>query len=307
MELDLGYAQALPVFPFQAGHIKVLLVGLGGTGSFLARHVACMIALLQGAGKDASLTFIDPDTVEVGNIPRQNFCPAEIGRYKAEALAERYARDFGVEIGCIPSTFSPEMAATSWDTLTILVGCVDNALARIALGSALQQNERISYSNGTGVPRVWWLDLGNGLDYGQVLLGSTNDLQTLSSAFAIGALPRCSLLPSPLLQEPNLREPRPEERAEHQLSCAELLAANAQSMTINPAMAVEGADYLYRLLISGTLKKFATYLDLPAGTMRSHYITPNALASVLGCEPSFFRSRQTSQAERSAVPQAHDR
>ena len=67
-------------------------------------------------------------------------------------------------------------------------------------------------------------------------------------------------------------------------------------MTINPAMAIEAADYLYRLLISGNLKKFATYLDLPAGTKRSHYITPNALASVLGCEPSFFRPRQTSQA-----------
>ncbi len=293
MELNLGYAQAVPVLPFQAEHIKILLVGLGGTGSFLARHVTCLVWMLQDAGKDASLTFIDPDIVETGNIPRQNFCPAEIGRSKAEALAERYARDFGIEIRCIPSMFSPDMVEAGWNTLTVLVGCVDNAVARSTMDTTLQKNELIAYSNSPGVPHVWWLDLGNGLDYGQVLLGSTSRAQTLASAFAIGALPRCSLLPSPLLQEPNLRQPRPEELTTHHLSCAELLLVNAQSMTINPAMAIEGADYLYRLLMSGNLKKFATYLDLPAGTKRSHYITPQALANVLGCEPSFFHPHQT--------------
>src|SRR6266849_7082787 len=107
MELDLSYAQALPVLPFQAECIKLLVVGLGGTGSFLARHVACLVWLLRSAGKEVHLTFVDPDIVEAGNIPRQNFCPAEIGRYKAEALAERYTRDFGMAIGCIPTRFSP--------------------------------------------------------------------------------------------------------------------------------------------------------------------------------------------------------
>lgn len=295
MELDLSYAQALPVLPFQAERIKLVMVGLGGTGSFLVRHVACMVLLLRRAGKHASLTLIDPDIVEAENIPRQNFCPAEIGRYKAEALAERYARDFGIEIGCLPIPFTPDLARAEWNTLTVLIGAVDNAAARVALDTALGANEtRFSHEKGA-VPRIWWLDLGNGLDYGQVLLGSTTHQKTLAFAFAISALPRCSLLPSPLLQEPKLREPRPEEQDTHRLSCAELLAANAQAMTINPAMAVEGADYLYRFLITGTLKKFATYLDLPAGTKRSSYITPQALAKVLGCEPSFFLTQKRSQ------------
>jgi PRTRC genetic system ThiF family protein len=295
VELDLSYAQALPVLPFQAERIRLIMVGLGGTGSFLVRHVACMALLLHGAGKNVSLTLVDPDIVEAGNIPRQNFCPAEIGRYKAEALAERYARDFGMEIGCLPIPFTPDLARVEWNTLTVLIGAVDNAAARAALDAALSANETVSSHERIAVPRIWWLDLGNGLDYGQVLLGSTNHLKQLASAFTVGALPRCGLLPSPLLQEPNLRQPRPEEQENHRLSCAELLAANAQTMTINPAMAVEGADYLYRFLIAGTLKKFATYLDLPAGTKRSYYITPQALAKVLGCEPSFFLTRKSSQ------------
>jgi len=296
MELDLSYAQALPVLPFQAECIKLLVVGLGGTGSFLARHVACLVWLLRSAGKEVHLTFVDPDIVEAGNIPRQNFCPAEIGRYKAEALAERYTRDFGMAIGCIPTRFSPDLAHTEWQTLTILVGCVDNAAARVAMEEALQANETRSNGEKPAVPRVWWLDLGNGLDYGQVLLGSTTCVKTLASAFALGALLCCCLLPTPLLQEPKLREPRPEEQENHSLSCAELLAANAQAMTMNAAMAIEGADYLYRFLITGTLKKFATYLDLPAGMKKSSYITPETLAKVLGQNPSFFHSRSTGQA-----------
>ena len=90
-----------------------------------------------------------------------------------------------------------------------------------------------------------------------------------------------------------MREPRPEEQADQGLSCAELLAANAQAMTMNAAMAIEGADYLYRFLVTGTLKKFATYLDLPSGTKKSSYITPQTLAKVLGQDPSFFRARST--------------
>jgi len=199
MELDLSYAQALPVHPFQAECIKLLVVGLGGTGSFLARHVACLVWLLRNAGKEAHLTFVDPDTVEAGNLPRQHFCPAEIGRYKAEALAERYAQAFGIEIGCIPTRFSPDLVRLEWNTLTILVGCVDNAAARVAIEEALQANETRSNGEKPAVPRVWSLDLGNGLDYGQALLGSTTCVKTLASAFALGALSRCCLLPSPLL------------------------------------------------------------------------------------------------------------
>jgi tRNA A37 threonylcarbamoyladenosine dehydratase len=155
MELDLSYAQALPVLAFQTERIKLLVIGLGGTGSFLARHVACLVWLLRNAGKEVHLTFVDPDTVEAGNIPRQNFCSAEIGRYKAEALAKRYAQAFGIEIGCIPTRFSPDLVHMEWNVLTILVGCVDNATARMAIHAALEANETLSRGETSAVPRIW--------------------------------------------------------------------------------------------------------------------------------------------------------
>jgi PRTRC genetic system ThiF family protein len=284
--LDLSYARAVPVQPYQARRISLFIVGLGGTGSFLARHAACLLTLLRAAGKEATLTFIDPDTVEEVNIPRQNFCRAEIGRYKAETLARRYGDAFGIEIACIPECFEPTMAQSRWDTLTVLVGCVDRAAGRIALGEALKENRQ--YVAGKSCPRIWYLDLGNGLDFGQLALGSTEREEDLAPAFSLSALDCVSLLPSPLLQLPKLREPQPEELASHALSCAELLAANAQSLMINPRMADEGASYLYELLILRTLRRFATFIDIPTGTMRSRYTTPEQLAEVISRNPSFF-------------------
>jgi len=286
MTLDLSYAEATPFLPFQCKKIKIVLVGMGGNGGFLARHAACLLLSLRAQGKHVTLTFIDPDRVEEGNIPRQNFCSAEIGRYKAETLARRYADAFGVEIGCIPEPFDPGMVKAQWDTLTILCGCVDGAAGRIAMEETLKQNRERQYSK--NAPRIIYLDLGNGLDYGQVLLGTTNCADALAPAFSLSPLPYISLLPSPLLQLPQLREPQAEERPHHGLSCAELLAANAQALLINPMMAAEAADYLYRMLITGNLKRFATFIDLPTGTKRSHYTTRQTLARVIGREPEFF-------------------
>src|SRR5437764_14012259 len=205
--LDLSYASALPVKPFQARRIALVIVGLGGTGSFLARHAACLFTLLRAAGKEATLTFIDPDTVEEANIPRQNFCRAEIGRYKAETLARRYGDAFGVEIACLPERFEPAMAEPRWDTLTVLVGCVDRASGRVAMGEALKENRR--FVDGKSCPRIWYLDLGNGLDFGQLALGSTDREEDMAPAFSLSPLGCVSLLPSPLLQLPKLREPQP--------------------------------------------------------------------------------------------------
>lgn len=149
--IDLSYQRALPLLPFQTERITIMLVGLGGTGSFLARHVACLVSLLAAAGKKVTLTFIDPDRVESVNIPRQNFCAAEVGRYKAETLASRYAQAFGVEISCIPACFSPEMVRGEWNSLTILVGCVDNAAARVTMEQALTTNEPRAASQGNRI------------------------------------------------------------------------------------------------------------------------------------------------------------
>jgi PRTRC genetic system ThiF family protein len=286
MALDLSYVEAVPVISFQTSRIHLAIVGLGGTGGFLARAAAVMAADLRARGKDVTLTFIDPDRVEEVNIPRQNFCAAEIGRFKAETLASRCCALAVTQVGYICERFEPEMVVDDKDTLAVIVGCVDGAAGRIAVGEALKRNHR--YLGWNQLPRTWYLDLGNGLDFGQALFGSIDVVEHLPRAFSLSILGGCGLLPSPLLQQPALREPRPEELAPDSLSCAQLLAANAQSLLINPIMADIGAGYLYEFLITGSLRRFATTVDLPSGTMRSRYTNRAMLAAAIGKKPGFF-------------------
>ncbi|MBK7497436.1 MAG: ThiF family adenylyltransferase [Candidatus Omnitrophica bacterium] len=78
------------MLPREYSALKFILVGAGGTGSFAAPAIARLIfELKQNQNKPIEMLIVDPDVVESGNIPRSNFCAAEIGRYKAQTLAER--------------------------------------------------------------------------------------------------------------------------------------------------------------------------------------------------------------------------
>ena len=86
---DALYARSilLPVIK----SITIHLIGCGGTGSWLAPHLARITKLLQEVHHiNARLAFWDHDAVDEKNIFRQNFCEAEIGMNKAETLARRY-------------------------------------------------------------------------------------------------------------------------------------------------------------------------------------------------------------------------
>src|SRR5437588_4424457 len=72
----------------------IVLVGCGGTGGFLAEAI-CRLLI----GRSAQLYLVDPDRVEPHNLLRQAFDRGDIGRFKAEVLAERLSRRFGREVG----------------------------------------------------------------------------------------------------------------------------------------------------------------------------------------------------------------
>ena len=201
-----------------------------------------------------------------------------------------------MEIAAYTCRYSRELLPKlrRWNTATLLIGCVDNAAARLELAQSL---EEISYNR---PPLVWWLDSGNHREGGQVLLGNAPSLDSLSYAFWLPG--NCLVLPSPALQHPELLEAKPEEEEEQtsgegrqlveaRLSCAELALLNAQSLTINQAMAATCADYVLRLLVTKNLQKFSTYLDLPSGVTRSQYNTPQAIAHCVERDPTtFFKS-----------------
>jgi hypothetical protein len=100
----------------------------------------------------------------------------------------------------------------------------------------------------------------------------------------------CATLPSPALQYPSLLIPQPEELQEADMSCAQMAAANLQSLNINPAMAAQGSDILTRLLITKDLKRFACGVNVAAGSVKSSYVTPAEVSHSIDRPPSFVQA-----------------
>jgi hypothetical protein len=141
----------------------------------------------------------------------------------------------------------------------IVVGCVDNGLARQAIADRIHDGQ-------------WWVDSGNGTNFGQVLIGNSK-VEKLRPSFT-GEL--CVRLPLPTIQQPALLAQVPRQR-----SCAEAVAADDQSPTINQAMGALVLEVVRRI-IAGTCPWMQLYLDLEAGTLTPIMATPEVVSRLTG-------------------------
>jgi len=288
--LDLSFARAATIITPKHHEVRLILVGCGGTGSFLSGSLARLARVLIESGRKTSVAFVDPDRVEEKNLGRQNFAEAELGYFKSATLAARFSAAWGLEIQAVTVPFDHRMIAPDWRTLTIIAGAVDNAAARRELAQTLTHNYRHE------APRIWWCDAGNFEEAGQVLLGSAATYEDLKGAFITPGL--CRALPSPALQHPELLEARPEERSDHLLSCAELALLNSQFLMVNQRVAAEAADFVARLALGRGLRRYATYFNLPSGSARSRYITPEEMARDIGQRARYVLAKQKSNGAR---------
>lgn len=241
---------------------QIVVVGLGGTGSHVARNLARLLYHRQQQRQFIpDMLFVDPDVIEDKNIGRQLFNPAERGQCKANVLARRYNFAFGLSIGAI---CEPLDARKHISPGAIVCGCVDNHHARREIGSA---------------SRCTWIDAGNEFDYGQVVIGNAGDWQTVFTGIDRARDGRSTVLPHAGLLFPSLLEPEPEPSPpEPDLSCAERAAQGDQHIYINDFMGNIVTQYVYQLLNRDPITTFATFISLaPSVTVRSAPITKEAL------------------------------
>lgn len=280
--IDTSFARAARVLPKQHASVKFYLVGAGGTGSFAAHAVARLAYELNLRGKPSELVIIDPDLVERNNIPRSNFCQAEIGKFKAQTIAERLAIAWGLEVAHVNEAFDTDEHLKKdrgeYRQLRIIVGCVDNPQARREISRALRESEKYN----SEAPDTWWVDGGNGKSSGQVLIGSATRSTALEKYFSTPSI--CRALPAPSVLHPELLEkqkiPTRESETER-LSCPEMIRLGEQSLNVNQRVAVEIGEMLTELLLNSSLRRFATYFDLESGTSRSSYCTPENISDAL--------------------------
>jgi hypothetical protein len=194
------------------------------------------------------------DRVEERNLNRQSFTVADVGLFKSEALAKRLASKYQR-----PVQYSVLPVGAANLPKGIVVGCVDNGLARQAIADRIHDSQ-------------WWVDSGNGANYGQVLIGNSK-IEKLRPSFAADL---CVKLPLPTIQQPALLTQLPRRR-----SCVEAVAADDQSSTINQAMGALVLEVVRRI-IAGTCPWMQLYLDLDAGTLTPTMATPEAVSRLTG-------------------------
>lgn len=140
--------------------LRVLVVGAGGTGGEVIDGLAQMAVALNALGHPGlAIQLCDGDTVSESNVGRQRFGFGDIGAYKVDVLAQRYALEYGVSMQVCPEFMKPESLPRSHNCDLILT-CVDRARFRAELAKFACS----SYGN------PMWLDFGNGRTDGQVFL-----------------------------------------------------------------------------------------------------------------------------------------
>lgn len=72
--------------------VKIIILGAGGTGGYVIPH---LYRIAFAADRQMRIIVCDGDVVEGKNLIRQNFVEQDIGRNKAQVLAERYSAAFG--------------------------------------------------------------------------------------------------------------------------------------------------------------------------------------------------------------------
>ena len=247
---------------------RILVVGCGGTGSFVAEGL-CRLLI----NTDVSLILIDHDRVEPHNLIRQQFFSGDVGKFKSQALAERLSRQYRRPIAYSVYPYMHDLVHEDWGgglytraAQGIIIGCVDNVAARRSIA------EKWGYGN-------WWIDAGNGYSSGQVLIGNTSHVDNLEGCFDREAQ-EVVALPIPTLQLPSLLAP-PTIEVKDIRDCAEAVMAEEQSPVINQAMATLVLEFMRRLL-QGTLCWMGVYLDMEAGTMQTVPADPVVVARMLG-------------------------
>jgi len=103
----------------------VFLVGCGGVGSYLSYPLALTLAF--GFAKTPKLVLVDGDEFEKKNLERQMFPKDQVGKNKAEVLAQSLTQT-GVTVEVLPAYIHKD---TVWDVKNAcVISAVDNHTAR---------------------------------------------------------------------------------------------------------------------------------------------------------------------------------
>ena len=158
------------------------------------------------------------------------FFASDIGLNKAEVLVNRINMAMGVNWKAIPERFE----GSSTQFIDMIIGCVDNRASRKTIA------ELDSYQS------LYWLDMGNGQNGGQIILGQVGRRKQLPH---VG-----DLFPETIDPALDLIDDTP--------TCSLAEALEKQSLFVNRAMALYGLNLLSELFRYGKIDYHGVFVNL---------------------------------------------
>lgn len=255
--------------------VTVNLIGTGGTGSQMLTCLARMSQAMLALGHPGMMVYAyDDDTVSEANLGRQLFSASDIGHHKNVVLINRLNRFFGTNWKAVTRRYSDEigLAILNEGKANIFISCVDSAKARFELAELLA-GYRHSSRYEQNRP-LYWLDLGNSRDTGQVVLSTIGSIkQPNSQKFQpVAELPFVTDTYRDLISAAEADDDTP--------SCSLAEALTKQDLFINSTLANMGASLLWQLFREGMISQRGFFLNLHSFRTRPIAITSPASANL---------------------------
>lgn len=242
----------------------VLVVGCGGTGGYVISHLARFISVLNAAGRNITLILADGDQVEEKNLKRQHFISCDIGRNKAEALAERYSVAFGMEIAALKKDIESVRDLEVMKNIStrgqsdLIISCVDNNASR----KVMWEWFCLRTQGGFGRSK-FWIDSGNEETAGQVVCGfCPSDVVYYSTIKPVAGRALAGQFSVPCAVEvyPDLLSG--EQKFNSELSCAERAISAPQNMQTNVTAATLVMNFAQKVIEGTQLKSFCVEFSI---------------------------------------------
>ena len=223
---------------------SVFVIGAGGTGSHVVMGLAAMhVSLVQLGHPGLMVKVFDSDKVEPHNVGRQHHGWGAQGRNKASEIVSRANRMYGTQFTSSRWNYHEKTPLAN-----IMITCVDQGAIRNTLNKVWRKAinegdaEQFTEHGGTKVP-VYWLDLGNDTNYGQVCLASRD-------------------LPTPIELWGEFSEEMQTE------TCSTEDSLEKQDLFINQTIATIGLNLMWNLFRRTKVEYHAVFLNLEKNTMK---------------------------------------
>jgi PRTRC genetic system ThiF family protein len=230
--------------------ITVDVVGCGGTGSNMLKALVRIHLALRGIGKKGlHVTAWDYDIVSKTNPGRQMFYSSDIGLNKAFVLITRINRAYGTGWESMPISYTRKN--TSHHNANIVISCVDKIKTRFDIGKVFW-DAPFSQTPDT-FHSLYWMDIGNSLNSGQIILGSKIINQPPSEKYQSVKKLRTFDEMFTLDEFPDDQDQGP--------SCSMREALDNQGLFINSLLSEFAGDMLAKLLIDWIIDSQGLYYN----------------------------------------------